>query len=164
MSMADRHRRRASRRGMISLGPGRFAVGCDCWRRRGCQGETLHDRQHPRGLFMELAATYDRPLVRDIRLQLPGGPVRARLARPHSRIASRRCRVARAHRHHWLDSTHHLRSHRWCVGTRWKAETSVFNGREPDEDRTNFDFGARFVVGPRGSHESVGAPGLWPPD
>ena len=27
-------------------------------------------------------------------------------------------------------------------GKRWKAETSVFNGREPDENRTNFDFAA----------------------
>ena len=27
-------------------------------------------------------------------------------------------------------------------GDRWKAEASVFNGREPDEERTNFDFGA----------------------
>jgi hypothetical protein len=26
--------------------------------------------------------------------------------------------------------------------TRWKAEASVFNGREPDEDRTGFDAGA----------------------
>ena len=26
-------------------------------------------------------------------------------------------------------------------GKRWKAETSAFNGREPDEERTDFDFG-----------------------
>jgi hypothetical protein len=39
-------------------------------------------------------------------------------------------------------------SGRWPVvtgalyGQRWKAEASVFNGREPDEDRADFDFGA----------------------
>jgi len=27
-------------------------------------------------------------------------------------------------------------------GTRWKVESSVFNGREPDEERTDFDFAA----------------------
>jgi hypothetical protein len=46
--------------------------------------------------------------------------------------------------HHWLDATHIT----YGVVTggvyreRWKAETSVFNGREPDEARTGFDFGA----------------------
>ena len=46
--------------------------------------------------------------------------------------------------HHWLDSTHIT----YGVLTggiftfRWKAEASLFNGREPDERRTDFDFGA----------------------
>src|SRR3989442_6529247 len=46
--------------------------------------------------------------------------------------------------HHWFDATHIT----YGVVTggvyskRWKAEASVFNGREPDENRTNFDFGA----------------------
>jgi hypothetical protein len=46
--------------------------------------------------------------------------------------------------HHWLDSTHIT----FGVVTagisseRWKAEASVFNGREPDEERADFDFGA----------------------
>jgi hypothetical protein len=45
--------------------------------------------------------------------------------------------------HHWLDSTHIT----FGVITgglytaRWKAEASLFNGREPDEQRTDFDFG-----------------------
>jgi hypothetical protein len=26
-----------------------------------CEGDTIHDRQHPHDLFMELAGEYDRP-------------------------------------------------------------------------------------------------------
>src|SRR4051794_35817269 len=46
--------------------------------------------------------------------------------------------------HHWLDSTHITYGvvTAGVYGKRWKAETSLFNAREPDEDRTNFDFGA----------------------
>jgi hypothetical protein len=56
-------------RGMISLEP---------WTVRGCgypdllasgevcNGEAIHDRQHPHDLFMELAATYDRPIAGDV--------------------------------------------------------------------------------------------------
>ena len=36
---------------------------------------------------------------------------------------------------------HHLRRrHRAVYGRRWKAEASLFNGREPDEDRRDVDF------------------------
>ena len=35
----------------------------------------LIDRQHPHDLFMELAATYDRPLAGGVRWQIYGGPV-----------------------------------------------------------------------------------------
>ena len=46
--------------------------------------------------------------------------------------------------HHWLDSTHvafgivTLGLH----SPRWKVETSVFNGREPDDSRVDLDLGA----------------------
>jgi YHS domain-containing protein len=45
--------------------------------------------------------------------------------------------------HHWLDSTHVSFGvvTAGLYGHMWKAETSVFNGREPDEERTDFDFG-----------------------
>ena len=136
-------------RGMISLEP---------WTIRGCgypdvlasgevcRGEAIHDRQHPHDLFMELAATYDRPLVRDIRLQLYGGPAGepalGPTAFPH-RISAMPSPLAPIS-HHWLDSTHITYGvvTGGVYGKRWKAETSVFNGREPDEDRTNFEFGA----------------------
>src|SRR5262249_39951530 len=65
-------------RGMMSLEP---------WTIRGCgypdllasgeacEGEAIHDRQHPHDLFMELTATYGRPLAGNVRLPGDGGPV-----------------------------------------------------------------------------------------
>ena len=151
MGMADRNlgSGHLGLRGMISLEP---------WTIRGCgypdllasgelcQGETIHDRQHPHDLFMELAATYDRPLAADVRLELYGGPVGepalGPTAFPH-RISAMPNPIAPI-THHWLDSTHISYGviTGGVYGKRWKAETSVFNGREPDEHRTNFDFGA----------------------
>jgi hypothetical protein len=44
--------------------------------------------------------------------------------------------------HHWFDATHISFGvlTAGVYGRRWKAEGSVFNGREPDEARTGFDF------------------------
>jgi hypothetical protein len=46
--------------------------------------------------------------------------------------------------HHWLDATHITFGVATAAvyGSRWKAEASAFNGREPDEDRTDFDLAA----------------------
>jgi hypothetical protein len=46
--------------------------------------------------------------------------------------------------HHWFDSTHiaYGVATGGVYGTKWKAEGSLFNGREPDQTRTNFDFAA----------------------
>jgi hypothetical protein len=151
MGMADRKvgSGRLRVRGMISFEPWTIG-GCGypdlLATGEVCDGEPIHDRQHPHDLFMELTATYDRPLAGGVRLQLYGGPVGEPALGP----------VAFMHRvsgfpnplapvtHHWFDSTHitygvvtgGIYSHRW------KAEASVFNGREPDETRTNFDFDA----------------------
>jgi hypothetical protein len=46
--------------------------------------------------------------------------------------------------HHWLDSSH-ISFGLITTGVsqqRWKAEVSVFNGREPDESRADLDLGA----------------------
>ena len=45
--------------------------------------------------------------------------------------------------HHWLDSTHITFGvvTGALYGQRWKAEASVFNGRELDEDRTALSAG-----------------------
>lgn len=109
-----------------------------------CDGQPIHDRQHPHDLFMELAAEYRRPLGGGLNLQLYGGPAGEPALGP----------VAFMHRvsapgllapitHHWFDSTHitYGVATAGLYGSRWKAEGSLFNGREPDETRTDFDFG-----------------------
>ena len=111
-----------------------------------CKGEAIHDRQHPHDLFMELAATYDRPLTANLRWQVYGGPVGepalGPTAFPH-RISAMVSPLAPI-THHWLDATHITFGviTGGIYGDRWKAEGSVFNGREPDEHRADFDFGA----------------------
>ena len=151
MGMADRNigSGHLGFRAMISLEP---------WTIRGCgypdslasgeqcSGEAIHDRQHPHDLFMELAATYDRPLAGDVRLQVYGGPVGEPALGPTAfshRVSAMPNPLAPI-THHWFDSTHIAYGvvTAGVYGKQWKAETSVFNGREPDENRTNFDFGA----------------------
>lgn len=39
-----------------------------------CEGDTIHDRQHPHDAIMELAVEYDRPLRGSLRLQTYAGP------------------------------------------------------------------------------------------
>ena len=71
--------------------------------------------------------------------------------------------------HHWLDATHVTFGvvTGGVYGARWKAEASVFNGREPDEHRTDFDFGAldsvsgRLRICPRARWPSRCRPGGW---
>ncbi|MEP6591512.1 MAG: hypothetical protein ABJC19_10040 [Gemmatimonadota bacterium] len=108
------------------------------------QGQPLHDRQHPHDLFMELAVSYEHTLSNRLAVSLYAAPVGEPALGP----------VAFMHRpsaqsdlfapiaHHWQDATH-VSFGVATVGlyTRTvKLEGSVFNGREPDENRTNFDF------------------------
>jgi hypothetical protein len=111
-----------------------------------CDGDTIHDRQHPHDLFMELAADYDRPITPTLRWQLYAGlagePALGPAAFPH-RLSSMSNPIAPI-THHWLDSTH-ISFGVITTGIHaqhWKAEVSVFNGREPDENRGDFDFAA----------------------
>ena len=39
-----------------------------------CDGDDIHDRQHPHDLFMEAAVEYDRPVSSTVRWQIYGGP------------------------------------------------------------------------------------------
>src|SRR5918996_256493 len=111
-----------------------------------CEGEAIHDRQHPHDLMMELSARYDAPLMGPVRWQLYGGPVGepalGPVAYPHrvSALPNPLAPIA----HHWLDATHITYGviTGGLYGDRWKAEASVFNGREPDDERYDFDFGA----------------------
>lgn len=111
-----------------------------------CDGDTIHDRQHPHDLFMELAADYDRELRGSWRWQVYGGlagePALGPPAFPH-RISAMLNPIAPIS-HHWLDSTH-ITFGLVTAGVydrRWKMEMSVFNGREPDENRADLDLAA----------------------
>ena len=111
-----------------------------------CNGDTIHDRQQQHDLFMELAVDYDRPLRGGLRWQvyagLAGEPALGPPGYPH-RVSAMANPIGPM-THHWLDSTH-VAFGVLSVGVyspRWKAETSVFNGREPDDSRADLDLGA----------------------
>ena len=108
-------------------------------------GQPLHDRQHPHDLFMELAALYERPISRNLGFELYGGPVGepalGPVAYPHRPSAGADPMAPIGH--HWEDATHISFGvvTAGLFSRRWKVEGSVFNGREPDDVRTNFDMG-----------------------
>jgi hypothetical protein len=103
----------------------------------------LIDRQHPHDLLMEVAGTYSLPLGGKSSLflyaGLPGEPALGPTAFPHrlSGLDNPEAPIT----HHWLDSTHIT----FGVATlgyvhdRVKLEGSIFTGREPDQNRTNFE-------------------------
>lgn len=109
-----------------------------------CNGAPIHDRQHPHDLFMELAVDYQRAIAPGLGIQLYGGPVAepalGPTAFPHrpSALPSPSAPIS----HHWLDATHIAfgSATAGVFGRQWKAEASLFNGREPDDNRYDFDF------------------------
>ena len=111
------------------------------------QGAPLHDRQHPHDLFMELAALYERPAGRNVGLSLylapVGEPAVGPVAFPHRPSAADDPLAPLSH--HWQDATHITFGVVTAgVFTRAaKLEASWFNGREPDENRTDFDYAGR---------------------
>lgn len=140
---------RVGLRGMLSLEP--FTIsGCGypdlLASGEVCDGEAIVDKQHPHDLFMEVAAQFDRPLTSTLGFQLYGGlagePALGPVAFPH-RISAIPNPIAPIS-HHWLDASHITFGvlTGGVYGRQWKVEGSVFNGREPDEERYDFDFGA----------------------
>jgi hypothetical protein len=108
------------------------------------QGVHLHDRQHPHDLFMEASLTYRHPLADWLGAELYLAPVGEPALGPPAFMhrASAEGDPFPPLSHHWQDSTHIT----FGVATaglytrQLKLEGSFFNGREPDEDRWNFDF------------------------
>ncbi|MBI4408219.1 MAG: hypothetical protein HY561_00840 [Gemmatimonadetes bacterium] len=108
-----------------------------------CEGEALHDRQHPHDLLMEITAEYARELAPGLALTLYGGPAAepalGPVAFPHrlSALANPLAPIG----HHWQDATHIAFGvvTAGVFGRAWKLEGSVFNGREPDEARYDLD-------------------------
>lgn len=106
-------------------------------------GQPLHDRQHPHDFLMELGILYERPVNKTVGVSLyaapSGEPALGPVAFMH-RPSSMDVPTAPLG-HHWQDATHitygvltaGLFTHRW------KLEGSVFNGREPDEQRWDID-------------------------
>lgn len=148
-------------RGMISLEPATIS-GCGypdlLATGELCDGDSIHDRQHPHDFLMELAVEYQRPLEGGrgwlVYGGLAGEPALGPVAYPH-RLSAMPNPIAPIG-HHWLDATHitHGVVTAGVFGAAWKAEASVFNGREPDEDRWDVDlarpdsFSARLWLAP----------------
>ncbi len=107
-------------------------------------GQPLHDRQHPHDFFMEVAALYDRSIAQDVGVELylapSGEPAIGPPANMHRPSSMDNPMVPIGH--HWQDASH-VSFGVATVGAftrRWKVEGSIFNGRDPNEDRWNFDF------------------------
>ena len=107
-----------------------------------CDGDTIHDRQSTRP-------------VHGVGCRIRSSTVRHGSLGGVRRWENRRWDPAFPHRisafpnplspiaHHWLDSTHiSLRCSRPACRPAMEVEGSVFNGREPDERRYDFDFAA----------------------
>jgi plastocyanin len=134
-------------RGMISADPLMGKRGYPLLLQTGeaANGQPLIDRQHPHDLFMELAASYSRP-VSDrsswfVYAGLPGEPALGPPAFMH-RFSSEDNPEAPIS-HHWLDSTHITYGvvTLGYVVDNVKLEGSVFRGREPDERRYDIETG-----------------------
>jgi hypothetical protein len=117
------------------------------------RGVPLVDRQHPHDLFMELSARYEFPLSRTLGVSIFAAPVGEPAIGP----------VAYMHRpsaqndpfaplgHHWQDAAHVTFGVVTAgVFTRTvQLEGTWFQGREPDDDRYDFDFGGLDSYGGR---------------
>lgn len=133
-------------RGMFSLEPFTFPPGGSpllFQTGETYKGEPIIDKQHPHDLFMELSAQYTHPLGERgtwfTYFGYPGEPALGPVAFMHRASASEN--PAAVLGHHLQDSTHIAFgvlttgfTYRW-----FKLEGSIFNGREPDENRYDFD-------------------------
>ncbi len=109
-------------------------------------GEPLHDRQHPHDLFDELSFSLSQKFEHDlsgyIYFGYPGEPALGPPTFMHRPSAMDDPDAPIGH--HWQDSTH-VTFGVATAGLVWnrfggiKVEGSIFTGREPDEDRYNFD-------------------------
>jgi hypothetical protein len=106
-------------------------------------GNPLHDRQHPHDLFDEVSLSYSQKFARDLSAFLyvgyPGEPALGPPTFMHRLSAMDNPDAPLGH--HWQDSTH-VTFGVITLGAVWrnvKIEASTFKGREPDENRYDFD-------------------------
>src|SRR5579864_5330872 len=148
MASRDTSRGRFTFTSMFSLDPA--TVGKDGSREIFQAGEALNgrpliDRQHPHDFFMQLAAVWRLPVTASTGFTIAGGPVGEPALGPVAFMhrASADDNPTAPLSHHTFDSTHIA----FGVVTAaidhgpFVLEGSVFNGREPDEDRWEVDFG-----------------------
>jgi hypothetical protein len=107
------------------------------------KGRALVDRQHPHDLFSEISVGYTQALSKKsdlfVYLGYPGEPALGSVAFMHRPSAMYNPDAPISH--HWNDGTH-ITFGVATLGYRYdklKIEASAFTGREPDEDRYNFD-------------------------
>jgi Heavy metal binding domain len=105
--------------------------------------QPLHDRQHPHDLFDELSFSLSQKINDDfsgyIYFGYPGEPALGPPVFMHRPSAMDDPDAPIGH--HWQDSTH-VTFGVATAGVQWrnlKIEGSIFTGREPDEDRYDFD-------------------------
>ena len=105
--------------------------------------QPLHDRQHPHDLFDELSISYSQKFDNDLSAYLyfgyPGEPALGPPTFMHRLSAMDDPDAPLGH--HWQDSTH-VTFGVATAGLQWrsvKVEGSIFTGREPDENRYDFD-------------------------
>ncbi len=109
------------------------------------EGRPIIDAQHPHDLFMELAAAYNIRLSEHVALNFYGGPV----AEPALGPTAFMHRMSAAENpaaplgHHWQDSTHisHGVITAGVTAWRFRVESSLFRGAEPDENRKDIEMG-----------------------
>jgi hypothetical protein len=106
-------------------------------------GEPLVDRQHPHDLFSELSVAYSYAISKKADvftyISYPGEPALGPVVFMHR--ASALDNPDAPISHHWIDATH-ITFGVATLGVRlgqFKLEGSSFTGREPDENRYNFD-------------------------
>ena len=149
MAMATKSGRRGTLTltGMFSLDPA--TVGANGYRELFQVGEALDgrpitDHQHPHDFWMQLSAAWQIPVGRDTSVTISGGPAGEPALGPTAFMhrASAAALLLAPLSHHTFDSTHVA----FGVATigverpRFGVEASVFNGREPDQHRWDFDF------------------------
>ena len=107
------------------------------------KGKPIVDRQHPHDLFSELSVSYSQALSQKTDVfayvAYPGEPALGPVAFMHRPSAMDNPDAPITH--HWVDATH-ITFGVATIGVRYgqfKAEGSSFTGREPDENRFDFD-------------------------
>jgi hypothetical protein len=105
--------------------------------------QSIVDRQHPHDLFSELSVSYSQALSKKadvfVYVGYPGEPALGPVAFMHrpSALDNPDAPIS----HHWVDATH-VTFGAATLGLRYgnfKLEASSFTGREPNENRYNFD-------------------------